>query len=41
MPAQLLGWLMLALAALAWARYAKHPTVRNLRSAAVATIRLW
>jgi hypothetical protein len=37
---QVWAWLMLALAALAWVRYAKHPTARNLRTAAAATLRL-
>jgi hypothetical protein len=31
-------WLALALAALAWLRYAKHPTARNLRAAIAATL---
>lgn len=38
MPSQLWMWLVLALAALAWVRYAKHPTARNLRAAIVATL---
>jgi hypothetical protein len=35
---QLWMWLMLGLAALAWVRYAEHPTARNLRAAIAATL---
>lgn len=35
---QLWAWVMLGLAALAWVRYAEHPTARNLRAAIAATL---
>jgi hypothetical protein len=38
MSSQLWMWLMLVIAALAWVRYAKHPTARNLRAAVAATL---
>ncbi len=33
-------WLMAALAAMAWVRYAEHPTARNLRAAIADTLDL-
>ena len=37
---QLATWLVLALAALAWIRFAQHPTARNLRAAIIDTLGL-
>lgn len=33
-------WLMAAIAALAWVRFAEHPTARNLRAAIADTLGL-
>jgi hypothetical protein len=38
--AELLTYALLALATLAWVRYAQHPTARNLRAAIAATLDL-
>jgi hypothetical protein len=34
------SWLALLLAALAWVRFAQHPTARNLREAIIDTLGL-
>ena len=40
MAQQLGTWLTLLLAALAWIRFAQHPTARNLRAALTDTLTL-
>ncbi len=39
--AELWAFALVVLAALAWERYAQHPTARNLRAAIAATLGLW
>lgn len=38
MLSQLWEWALIVLAALAWVRYAQHPTARNLRAAIADTL---
>jgi hypothetical protein len=37
---ELWAWALVVLAALAWVRYAKHPTERNLRTAIADTLEI-
>ena len=40
MSDQAIVWLMVAIAGLAWIRFAEHPTARNLRAAIADTLDL-
>lgn len=37
---ELYAWVLVAIAAAAWIRYAEHPTARNLRAAIADTLNL-